>query len=85
MDENDGTWGVPKVVGRLEVGMTKYQIVTGENKIGRDPTCEIYISNSSLCRTHAVVEADRDGCTLHDVESINGTKKGVVRLRPYVR
>ena len=85
MDDDDGTFGVSSVVGRLEVGMTKYLIVVGNNKIGRDSKCEISISNPSLCGTHAVVEADRDGCTVHDVESINGTKKGVVRLRPYVR
>ena len=40
MDDDDGTFGVSSVVGRLEVGMTKYLIVVGNNKIGRDSKCE---------------------------------------------
>ena len=61
------------VVGRLDVGIAKYQVVVGDNMIGRDPRCEVFISNPSLSRTHAVIEADRDGCTVHDVRSSNGT------------
>ena len=75
----------PVVVGRLEVGLTKYQVVVGDNRIGRDPRCEVFISNPSLSRTHAVIEADRDGCTLHDVKSSNGTRKGGAKLRPNIR
>ena len=82
--EDDGE-SCPVVVGRLEIGLNKYQVVVGDNRIGRDPKCEIYISNPSLSRTHAVIEAERDGATVHDVKSSNGTKKGGVRLKPNVR
>ena len=82
---DDGEAAGPLVVGSLEVGMAKYQVVVGDNRIGRDPRCEVFISNPSLSRTHAVIEADRDGCTVHDVKSSNGTKKGGVRLRANVR
>ena len=75
----------PAVVVRLELGMAKNLIIVGDNKIGTDPKFEVFISNPSLSRTHAVVEADGDGCTVHDVKSSNGTKKGGVRLRPNVR
>ena len=70
------------VVVRLELGMAKSRIVVGDSKMGRDPKCEVFISIPSLSRTHAVVEADRDGCIVNDVKSSNGTKKGGVRLRP---
>ena len=69
----------PAVVVRLE-----NRIVVWDNKKGMDPKCEVFISNPSLSGSHAVVEADRDGCTVHDVKSSNGTKKGGVRLRPNV-
>ena len=73
------------VVGRLEVGVNKYQIVQGDNTVGRDPKCSVYISNPSLSRVHAVIEADRMGCTVHDSKSSNGTKKGGIRLKPHIR
>ena len=73
------------VVGRLEVGVTKHQIVLGDNTVGRDPKCSVYISNPSLSREHAVLEADRMGCTVHDAKSSNGTKKGGIRLKPHIR
>ena len=75
----------PVVVGRLEMGMNKYQVVLGDNRIGRNPKCGVYISNPSLSGTHAVIEAERDGATIHDVRSTNGTKKGGVRLKPNIR
>ena len=33
---DDGAGAGPAVVGRLDVGMAKYRIVVGDNKIGRD-------------------------------------------------
>ena len=66
---DDGAGAGPAVV---DVGMAKYQIVVGDNKIGRDSKCEVFITNLSLSRSHAVVEANRDGYTVHDVRSSNG-------------
>jgi len=75
---DDGAGAVPAVVSRLEVGMAKYQIVVGDNKIGRDS-----LSVRSLSATPALVGPRQ--CSVHDVRSSNGTKKGWVRLRPNVR
>ena len=69
---DDGAGAGPAVVGRLDVGMAKYRIVVGDNKIGRDSKCEVFITNLSLSRSHAVVEANRDGYIVHDVRSSNG-------------
>ena len=69
---DDGAGAGPAVVGRLDVGMAKYRIVVGDNKIGRDSKCEVFITNLSLSRHHAVVEANRDGYIVHDVRSSNG-------------
>jgi hypothetical protein len=33
------------VLDRLLVGLTKYQVVVGDNRIGREPRCEVFISN----------------------------------------
>ena len=63
----------------------KYRINQGENKIGRDPSCSIVLQKSSLSRTHAIIEGDVDGSTIHDVGSSNGTKKGNIILRRNVR
>ena len=75
----------PIIVGRIEVGSEKFHIKLGDNRIGRDPKSEIYISNPSLSRNHAVIEAGRDGCFIHDVKSSNGTRKGGVKLKPIIR
>ena len=58
--------------------MAKYQIE-------RYLKCKVFITIPSLSRTHTVVVADGDGCTVHDVKSSYVTKKGGVRLRPNVR
>ena len=72
-------------IGWLEVEGIKYRINQGENKIGRDPSCSIVLQKSSLSRTHAIIEGDVDGSTIHDVGSSNGTKKGNIILRRNVR
>jgi hypothetical protein len=38
----------PVVLGKLEVRLTKYQVLVVDNRIGRDPRCEVFISNPSL-------------------------------------
>ena len=71
--------------GFLDVGGTKHALVEGDNRIGRDPVCQIRISNPSLSRIHAVIEADQDGVTVHDNKSSNGSKKKGMVLKPHVR
>ena len=71
--------------GFVDVGGTKHALVEGENRIGRDPVCQICINNPSLSRIHAVIEADQDGVTVHDNKSSNGSKKKGMVLKPHVR
>ena len=78
-------WGMMWHLLALVVVRLENRIVVWDNKKGMDPKCEVFISNPSLSGSHAVVEANRDGCTVHDVHSSNVTKKGGVRLTPNVR
>jgi hypothetical protein len=58
----------------------------GENRIGRDSaTCQILLSQPSISRTHAVIEADAGGAVIFDPGSSNGSKIYGVRMKPNIR
>src|SRR5262245_18684672 len=50
----------------------------GDNIIGRDPSCSVYIDDPDVSRRHAVVHIDsvRKSVMLEDLESTNGTLLG---------
>ena len=50
----------------------------GDNIIGRDPSCSIYIDDPDVSRRHAVIRVDslRKSAMLEDLESTNGTLLG---------
>lgn len=45
----------------------------GENVIGRDPRCTIWIDASGVSRRHARIDVDGGGATIVDLASSNGT------------
>jgi hypothetical protein len=53
---------------------------TGENRIGRDPTCEVWLDHAGVSRLHASVLVSDTEVTLEDRGSKNGTRVGGQRL-----
>jgi hypothetical protein len=70
--------GLPAGVGMLVVrrgpdaGAT-YRLDQPKTAIGRHPDSEVFLDDITVSRRHVVVERDRDGYTLRDVGSLNGT------------
>lgn len=56
-------------------------LAAGENVIGRDPGCEVWIDARGVSRRHARLVLDGDAATLEDLGSTNGTFVGGKRLR----
>lgn len=52
----------------------------GDNVIGRDPKCEVWIDEASVSRRHAVVRLDGAHVTVTDLSSKNGTFVGATRV-----
>jgi DNA-binding winged helix-turn-helix (wHTH) protein len=48
-------------------------LADGENLIGRDPSCGIWLDESGVSRRHARLVLDGDRASLEDLESKNGT------------
>jgi DNA-binding winged helix-turn-helix (wHTH) protein len=51
-------------------------LAEGENVIGRDPRCEVWIDARGVSRRHARVVVRSGGATLEDLASTNGTFVG---------
>ncbi|KAJ8392930.1 hypothetical protein AAFF_G00071340 [Aldrovandia affinis] len=76
---------------------TEFPLFLGENVLGRDPTaCNLPLSACSVSKRHAVIslsllrgDSHRDDdvmeALLWDLGSMNGTRKGRLRLTPHVR
>ena len=63
----------------------RFPVLTGDNKIGRDPNCEIMLESAMVSWNHAIIEASKNGVTIHDLDSRNKTKKGLLTLKPWIR
>jgi DNA-binding winged helix-turn-helix (wHTH) protein len=50
-----------------------FPLVDGENVIGRDPRCSVWVDASGVSRRHARVSVAADSFTLEDLGSRNGT------------
>jgi len=48
--------------------------------IGRDPHCDVVIDDIRLSRQHARIERKKNTCSIHDLESTNGTWMGENRI-----
>lgn len=54
-------------------GAAAVDVVADTTMVGRDPTCEIVISDGSVSRRHALLERRPEGWTVVDQGSANGT------------
>ncbi|HTV02388.1 MAG TPA: FHA domain-containing protein [Luteitalea sp.] len=57
-----------------------YPLVAGENLVGRDPRCAVWIDASGVSRRHANIEVADGVATITDLESSNGTFVGGQRV-----
>ena len=50
-----------------------FPLAVGENVVGRDPRCDVWVEASGVSRRHACVNVGTDKTTIADLESSNGT------------
>lgn len=55
-------------------------LTRGENLIGRDPRCGVWLEASGVSRRHARIDVGDDGATIVDLASSNGTFVGGHRV-----
>jgi len=58
---------------RLVRGKRVFQLLDGENVIGRDPDVQVCIDHKSVSRKHARIHIRNESVVLEDLESRNGT------------
>ncbi|MFN0158891.1 MAG: FHA domain-containing protein [Bacteroidota bacterium] len=63
---------------------TRFKLKEGENLIGREATCDVFIQNSSVGRRHAIVTVKNGKITLKDLGSKNHTFVNDVEIRSEV-
>jgi DNA-binding winged helix-turn-helix (wHTH) protein len=62
-----------RVSFRLQWGVREIPLAPGENLIGRDPGCGVWIDDTEVSRHHARILVTDAGATLQDLGSKNGT------------
>jgi DNA-binding winged helix-turn-helix (wHTH) protein len=62
--------------GLLVIGRRRARLVEGDNLIGRDPACEVWIDNATVSRRHARIVVVGQQVALEDLGSKNGTRIG---------
>lgn len=50
-----------------------FRMGQGSFTLGRDPKCDIFLSNMTVSRHHATIDIDADGARIVDAGSLNGT------------
>jgi DNA-binding winged helix-turn-helix (wHTH) protein len=75
----------PRIVCRIFWEGREILLQKGENVIGREPEAAVWIDDSAVSRRHARIVVDRDGATLEDLGSKNGTKLRGKRIRSVTR
>ena len=65
---------------QLVVGSRHFDLHQGENLIGRDYRSAVRMDEPSVSRRHAVIIVERDGATIEDLGSRNGTFVGGRRI-----
>jgi DNA-binding winged helix-turn-helix (wHTH) protein len=75
----------PDVWHWLEVDGRHIRLVDGENVIGRDPACRVWLDVASVSRRHARVVIGADGARLEDLGSKNRTTLGSAAVEDQVR
>jgi DNA-binding winged helix-turn-helix (wHTH) protein len=69
----------------LEVDGRHIRLVEGENVIGRDPACRVWLDVARVSRRHARVVVDADGARLEDLGSKNRTTLGSAAVEDQVQ
>ncbi|MEP6918213.1 MAG: winged helix-turn-helix domain-containing protein [Acidobacteriota bacterium] len=64
----------------LEWNEQTFPLTDGENLVGRDPRCAVWLDASGVSRRHARICVTGDAVTLEDLDSRNGTFLGSHRL-----
>jgi DNA-binding winged helix-turn-helix (wHTH) protein len=57
-----------------------FPLSVGENIVGRDPRCAVWVEASGVSRRHARVDVGAEGTTIVDLDSSNGTFVGGQRV-----
>ncbi|XP_062321699.1 mediator of DNA damage checkpoint protein 1 isoform X2 [Osmerus eperlanus] len=100
-EEEEGTRGEPlaklRVFKNLHIPETELPLYLGENVLGRDPTtCSLPLLAGSVSKQHTIISISVSrgkGCRgnaamealVWDLGSMNGTRKGRIKLTPHVR
>jgi pSer/pThr/pTyr-binding forkhead associated (FHA) protein len=50
-----------------------FEMGQGRYTIGRDPKCDIFLSNMTVSRHHATIQIEGGAATIEDAGSLNGT------------
>ncbi len=50
-----------------------FPLVQGDNTIGRDPSCQVLLTDQAVSRIHANIRRQEDGCVVYDMGSRTGT------------
>jgi DNA-binding winged helix-turn-helix (wHTH) protein len=64
----------------LTLGDRAFALSEGDNVIGRDPQCAVWLDEPGVSRRHASMVVDSRGVTIEDLGSKNGTFVGGRRL-----
>jgi DNA-binding winged helix-turn-helix (wHTH) protein len=70
----------PPVCGWLIAGERRIPLASGENVVGRDPACAVWLDHATVSRRHAKIVASDEGVVLEDLGSKNGTEVGQTAL-----
>lgn len=84
MARSQGLWGQPQaasltIIAGPDVGRSCDVLPECILVVGRDPTCGLQLSDSSVSRIHCRLFADEEGVRLEDAESRYGT---LINRRP---
>ena len=71
----------PPAEARLIGESGAHRLSAGENVIGRAIDCEVVIDLAGVSRRHAIIRIAREGATLEDLGSKNGTWQNDLRVR----
>src|SRR5262249_16303663 len=71
----------------LLIGVNRTFVLSeGENIIGRDPACSVWLDDPDVSRRHARIRIDSTGSAfLDDLNSTNGTSLGRSRIKAETR
>jgi DNA-binding winged helix-turn-helix (wHTH) protein len=64
---------IPLVAATLVCDGKSYVLQEGSNEIGREPDCQIRLSDHTVSRRHALIVIDVNGFSIRDLNSKNGT------------